>query len=442
MHQPPREHDLEQWFLHEQYGGLGIVWGLGLVVVDFDDPTADAQFQDQLEGLTQTFTVRSGTRGLPHRYYRLASHHNVRTRAFNTGEVRGEGSQVVPPPTRVGEYHWQVQHNHTILNIQPDDLDRMIQFFEGFQLTMDSELLEAALMVVSSDNHHVRFSVSASQLLNLYRVMVEGTRMRNRSLFQTALYAHDCGWSFAEIVDTLAVVHATEPPRLGQKQEAYGVRLREANRTIQSAMNTRYRSFIIQRSTPSIYPTGLPNSVREALLAPESQPDKRKSSNARVTTARVLDSLYMADWQQGQTFTEAEAVTMMKETYGLSRKPVQTALKLTVNDQPIFEPMRPQNRQASPLVSKPCFDSGQAGSKFDKPNKQHNRGRPAKHFVLPTHEQLYRWLKVKPSPSDELYPDELKSNTAYRKGLQRALIARRPGIYAQGWFAKRLGVTP
>lgn len=52
-----------------------------------------------------------------------------------------------------------------------------------------------------------------------------------------------------------------------------------------------------------------------------------------------------------------------------------------------------------------------------------------------------RRLGVQPGHSDPLRPADLASPSAYRQGLQRALIARRPGVYTRSWLSRRLGVS-
>ncbi|HRF99259.1 MAG TPA: bifunctional DNA primase/polymerase, partial [Aggregatilineales bacterium] len=65
--------ELEQWFVENGYGAIGVVLGRvsGIVVIDIDKPEIEIAFKTALPHLTHTYTVRSGNRKLPHYYYAL-----------------------------------------------------------------------------------------------------------------------------------------------------------------------------------------------------------------------------------------------------------------------------------------------------------------------------------------------------------------------------------
>ena len=104
--------------LFEQHPGcnVGVLTGAGLVVIDLDEKNgvsggaALAELQARLGPLPPTARVSTPTGG-SHLYYRCDA--AIRNSAGKLGpgvDVRGEGGQVVAPPSRVpaGEYEWGV----------------------------------------------------------------------------------------------------------------------------------------------------------------------------------------------------------------------------------------------------------------------------------------------------------------------------------------------
>src|SRR5262245_58614530 len=110
QHVHARPDEIEDWFLRQGFGGLGIVCGQasGLVVLDFDDPVLASEFRHFHPDLTQTRVVESGTRRLPHYYYRLPNGLHVYSRSVRGADLRSDGTYVVAPPTRVKDAEWRV----------------------------------------------------------------------------------------------------------------------------------------------------------------------------------------------------------------------------------------------------------------------------------------------------------------------------------------------
>ena len=73
--------------------------------------------------------------------------------------------------------------------------------------------------------------------------------------------------------------------------------------------------------------------------------------------------------------------------------------------------------------------------------KRVKSGRPARKYLIPDNQKLYKLFNTRPSGSDTLAPTDLCSPNAYRQALQRELIARRPGLYSRAWLSKRLGIS-
>ena len=93
----PTGAEIESWFDKNNFGGLGIVCGSisGLIVLDFDDVDCAAAFARACPDLTQTYTVTSGKRGLPHYYYHIEDDRQVATRRTAGADLQAEGSYVV-----------------------------------------------------------------------------------------------------------------------------------------------------------------------------------------------------------------------------------------------------------------------------------------------------------------------------------------------------------
>jgi hypothetical protein len=99
---PACEDEVRAWLELDPATGIAVLTGepSGIVVVDVDDPV-------QAPPLPETATVTTG-RGR-HSYFARSS--AVRTRAFEWGEIRGEGSYVVAPCSRHGsgrDYEWEL----------------------------------------------------------------------------------------------------------------------------------------------------------------------------------------------------------------------------------------------------------------------------------------------------------------------------------------------
>ena len=68
-------------------------------------------------------------------------------------------------------------------------------------------------------------------------------------------------------------------------------------------------------------------------------------------------------------------------------------------------------------------------------------GRRPRQYAMPDNGALYRLLNARPSGSDPLQAEDLRSPSDYRQALQRGLFARRPGRYSRQWLARRLGIS-
>jgi hypothetical protein len=60
---------------------------------------------------------------------------------------------------------------------------------------------------------------------------------------------------------------------------------------------------------------------------------------------------------------------------------------------------------------------------------------------MPSVSELCQRLGVKPSGSDTVAEEDVRSASGYRQALHREYIKRRPGQYPRSWLASRLGVS-
>jgi hypothetical protein len=144
---------------------------------------------------------------------------------------------------------------------------------------------------------------------------------------------------------------------------------------------------------------GIPNSVREELL-----------QQGRGNTALVLDLAYRLGWREGDKFT------------------VQGLLSAA--------------HRAGVAVGEGLVRRGLRDRVFNRYITRKGRGRPGYSYRLPGITDLARMVSggsIK--ATDQLRDNDLVSLKAYRAGLHRAFIARRPGIYSRAFLSYRLGVS-
>lgn len=446
---PDEFHD---WFINRGYGGLGIVLGRtsGLVVLDFDDEALVSEFRHLHPDLTDTYTVQSGTRRLPHFYYVLADGMEAHSKGVLGLDFRADGSYVVAPPTRVGDAEWLVVSNAKPRVLSKDDLRRVYRFLASVTASVSSKRLKPPSRSIeghleSARGGQLETSAEASgdkcrnsdtcvDLVALYRARVGIGR--NNALFEAAMAARDRGCTQQMVVQALGNVHALQPDPKGGALESFCARYKEALGTIRSVFSRPPRSVTPTEETAEQAQRGLSNSVREWLLG-----------HGLSAAARVIDGLYLAGLKVGAAFTERRACGLL-ERFKIGRRSVMNALKTLLPDGlPIF-----RQTQESPSI--PPDTANAAANAEDEITKcdfvtgakrVKTPGRPARMYILPSNDDLISRLGVGiPTPSaqaDAIAPDDLNSPSAYRRALHRVLIARRPGQYSRHWLARRLGVS-
>jgi hypothetical protein len=437
----PRFHELEHWFIEQGYGAIGVVLGRvsGIVVIDIDKPEIEVAFKHALPHLTNTYTVRSGNRNLPHYYYKLSPDLEAPARTGAGIEFRSDGQYVVAPNTVIGDKVWRVENHFSPITLTKGDLSAIYAFLGLYTRKQSSNPQKTPLnaeispIVISSTPPPKSEKLTLEGLRRWY---VENARIygRNNALFAGGCYARDLGWTQAQVTGALMSTHVTQSPNGEHAPETTSQRMDEARRTLDSVFKHPPRP----RKRNETAHNGLPNAVRERLL-------QLRLDN----TARVLDGLILAGIGAGDIFTAGMACERLAEM-GIGKNAVYQALGamlpngqtvLAVSVMPTAEiPLPPHPLHPSAIADrdKNLFPTQCLSGRATNAGK--NRGRPIRQFIMPSRESLCERLGVKDMGSDDLSADDLCSPAHYRQAMHKAMIARAPKQYGRDWQAQRLGV--
>ncbi len=436
----PRFEELRDWFIEEGYGALGVVLGRvsGIVVIDIDKPEIEIAFQNALPHLVNTFTVRSGNRKLPHYYYALSPDLDAPARTGHGIEFRSDGQYVVAPTCVIGESEWRIENAKMPYTLTRGDLSDIYAFIGLYTRKAPETALKTPLkreIAVSSiaSKPSTEERLTADDLRCWY---VENARIygRNNALFAGGCYARDLGWSYSQVAGVLVSAHITQPPNGDHPAETTAQRMDEARRTLDSVFK-RPANIRKRREKSAV---GLSNAVRERLI-----------QLSLDNTARVLDGLLLAGIRPNDTFTAYDAYALLAPM-GIGRNTTYVALSSQLdNGQTVFGvamamsgstplPPHPHHPPANADKDKSTLPTQCLSGRETNAGK--NRGRPIRHFVMPSNESLCQRLGVRDMGSDPISCDDLKSPSAYRLALHKALIARAPKPYGRAWQASRLGV--
>ena len=374
-----------------RFTALGIVCGRvsQLLVIDFDDHLRYRRFCMCLPQYAATYTVK--TRRGCHLYFRTQQ--LVPSHQFAGGDIKGERSYVIAPPTQIGDFRYQAANEMPLRQLDSADIDKLLNYFH----------VKDATHIVAGRRIRERRDIDFPVLYQRLAVKLG----RNNALYRVASIAREQGMSAAEAERVLAPLHARQPAKPGHRRESPAERILEAQRSIRSAF----------AAATSWQPDGdgIPNSVRERLLSAQ------KSS----IMPRLLDALYLAGWEQDALFTMKEAIVVARRV-GLSRKAVLQALtgELSIhNGRHIIS-----RRYAEYLDSRGLNSRG--------------RGRPVQLlFQAPSVGRLLAALNVRWSPSDPIRSADLRSAASYRKALHRGYIARVKPQASMASLGARIGVT-
>ncbi len=375
----------------DRFTALGIVCGRvsRLLVIDFDDYRRYRRFCMHLPQYADTYSVK--TRRGCHLYFR--SDEIVPSHQFAGGDIKGERSYVVAPPSRIGGFAYRAMNDRPQLELQRGDIDKLLNYFH---VNAAVHVLPGKIIREPSDIDFAR----------LYERLA-GQIGRNNALYRAASIAREQGLSQHDVESRLAALHVKQPAKDSHRREKPVERLLEAQRSIASAY--RGGSFA-QAGRP-----GIPNSVRERLL----------KAQASSSMPRLLDALYLAGWKEEAVFTMAEAVEVARRV-GMSRK---SALQALTGDHSIFNGRHIISRRYVEYLDNRGLNAKK-------------RGRPVQLvFQVPSVGRLLAVLGVAWTPSDGLRESDLRTAKSYRQALHRGYIQRLNPQLPMRKLAERIGAS-
>ena len=402
---------------------IGVVLGRvsGLVVIDIDDPHIADAFELACPDLTETLTIRSGNRQLPHYYFHIPTDLHIAGRTVPGCELRSDGQYVVAPGSVIDGRAWEVVNDVEPKILTERDLRRVLRFMQSSTHKSQENSLNRVSEPKRAYSESVEPTLSDQQPLNAEVIVAYYRSLapkigRNNALFRAARFARDMGWSQQKVTEVLQSIHAHQPSAQNTHFESIRSRLTEATRTIVSVFSRIGHRVKVSTNV-------IPNAIREKLLQHDF-----------VNVARVLDGLQLAGFKAGMQITINDAYAALK-AFGIGRQALQMALNSVVPP-PSPPPVADAANRPDGQIKQCLFD------RVAKPTK--NRGRPAAVYVVPSTQQLITRLGIDPDQvkgGDTLTPEDLKSPASYRAALHKSLLERSPGIYPRKWLAQRLGVS-
>ncbi len=375
----------------DRFTALGIVCGRvsRLLVIDFDDYRRYRRFCMHLPQYADTYSVK--TRRGCHLYFR--SDELVPSHQFDGGDIKGERSYVLAPPSRIGGFAYRAMSDLPAIELQRDDIDKLLNYFH---VNAAVHVLPGRIIREPSDIDFAR----------VYERLA-GQIGRNNALYRAASIAREHGMSLHDVESRLAPLHIKQPAKGAHRREKPVERLLEAQRSIASA----YRGGTFGHAGRP----GVPNSVRERLL----------TAQASSIMPRLLDALYLAGWKEGAGFTMTEAVGIARRV-GLSRKSVLQAL---TGDHSIFNGRHIISRRYVEYLDNRGLNAKK-------------RGRPVQLvFQVPSVGRMLAVLGVAWTPSDGLRESDLRTAKSYRQALHRGYIQRLNPQLPMRNLAERIGAS-
>ena len=405
----PTTEMIHHWFITERHQGIAIITGRisQLAVLDFDSSELFRDFCQQYPDLSQTYCVR--TRRGYHLYYHIPKHINTISRRMEGLDWQFEGRYVVAPPTHT--YRPENTLNPRVLT--QSDVKHLNSYFESH--SCKSEVV--ASPIIKSSNKPNRQDIGT-----FYRKHAQ-PGSRNSSLFQTACFARDYGWTQQAVEQVLSPLHQDNALAHESSQQ----RQREAQATIQSALSRPPRP-IVQAATKT-----LPNSLKEVLF-----------QHGLTCVVRVLEGLTHAGYSGGDTISRPELFRVLLDA-GIGHHSIKRVLAENAPDgSPILKKVSPKPPSATDVArataqthNNKCYLLSHS-----KPSKTSKGGRPIHYYQLPTHAELGSMFDVPVSyVTDELPAEVIQSAKTTRQTYHRAFIARRPGQYTSQFLSKRIGIS-
>lgn len=360
-----------------------------LLVIDFDDHLRYQRFCRHMPQYADSYTVK--TRRGYHVYFRTRE--KVPSHQFDGGDIKGERSYVVAPPSVIAGYEYKAVKRHETIELDDKGVQAILNYFH--------------VRPAASGRGGLITQVAANADISAMYDRLYPVIGRNNALYRCACVGQREGLSGDEIEKALLRRHVVSQGWGKHKYESAADRFREGRQTIASALR---RGHLVQEDGE-----GIPNSVRERLL------QEQRSS----VTARLLDIMVIAGWRAESYFCARDAVDVCKR-FGLSRKSVLAALTGECS-----------GFNGRHIISRRYVEYLDIGG----PNAG-KRGRPVQLlFQVPSVARLLDVLGVRWSPSDLLSRGDLASGAAYRRALHREYVKRQcPGL-PMSVMARRLGLN-
>lgn len=375
----------------EHFTALGIVCGRvsRLLVIDFDDQRRYRRFCMHLPQYADTYSVK--TRRGCHLYFR--SDELVPSHQFDGGDIKGERSYVIAPPSQIGGFAYRAMNDLPAMQLQRGDIDKLLNYFH----------VNAAVHVTPAKILRKRSDIDFARVYE----RLAGQIGRNNALYRAASIAREHGMSLADVQGCLVPLHVKQPAKTAHRHEKPVERLLEAQRSIASA----FRGGNFAQAGQA----GIPNSVRERLLTAQSS----------SIVPRLLDAFCLVGWKEDASFTLSDAIVVARRV-GISRKSVLQAL---TGDRSIYNGRQIISRRYVEYLDKRGLNAKK-------------RGRPVQLvFQVPSVGRLLAVLNVAWTPSDALRESDLRTAKSYRQALHRAYIGRLNPQLPMRNLAERIGAS-
>ena len=358
-------------------------------MIDFDDLLGYQKFCRRFPQHVATYTVKTN-RGV-HLYFRTDQ--KVPSHQFAGGDIKGERSYVIAPPSEIGKFRYSVAKDIAQLALGAQEVNQLLNYLQSG--TVVRRVVRGSL----GKN-------GETDVVGLYGHLAAEIG-RNNALYRCASIARDEGRNESDVVALLGHVHAWEAEAGGMRSESPEMRTSEALWTISSAFSKGHGI--------SIVGSGIPNSLREFLLRAQGS----------TVLIRLLEVFRLAKWRENDWFKLGDAMRVAAG-FGLNRKSVLEALggEASVYDGQYII----RRRYVEYLVNRGL--------------KSRTRGRPVQVlYQAPAIAGLMRRLGVAWSPSDSIGAEDIRTAHGYRLALHREYVGRLSPEVSKSWLAKRIGVN-
>jgi hypothetical protein len=417
---PPSQTHIETWFSDHHIKSYGILCGRisdNLFILDFDNITEYKNFKRKFDKIAETLTVRT-KRGY-HVY--LRANKAVKTQKIHGGDLQGEGSYAIGPGSTIQEHQYEIETYQPIYKITQGELKKLL---DTISLPSEIQLQDNYIA-----NRPDKNDLTVEKMIRQFKRLLK-TKGRNKALYQVSNTAKALKIPLQQIMQPLTDAYADAKPQWRHQPETKSTRVREAQRTIQSAYK---RVFNKQKTREGLLPTAIREEMIKATAIKNNDGIQVKGS---TIPGRFLEALLREGINAGNTFTIKEAQTIGIK-YRISTKSIYTILRQELGNTPSGERVFRIVKQSSHVGN---TDKRTINKDYNSVNlsgrKTHFR------FEMPSIEALCSMYKVIPQSWDSLEPEDLMSSKAYKEAIHREYIRRCSPEQSVTYMANRLGCHP